>query len=256
MYTFDEIWKEIDGNNKSQIGDIVEALQEKMDELYKAQNFEALTKRHSFAQVQYGIQNMSYFHDLEESPLWKAARAKGREMVLKEISELPITDNVTEALVLEMPLVNDREEVIKVVMEDLEKHTWNILREDVFTFLKQHYDFYNIVCRNPVEETVLKVIKTLLITDNAVEAADDAKLYLLDDFKEIKTVIREDIKKFCIGNLEILKTDIRKDDDVVSRLEKNRIGERLDVFCVSIISRGGKRRILKTQSRMMGRPVL
>jgi hypothetical protein len=93
--TFDQVWRKIDGDKKSTMTEIVEALQEEISsraslaaKLFKAQKFETLTsveqERNSFVQVQYGIQDLPYLDNGNESDLWKTALAKRPEIEERE----------------------------------------------------------------------------------------------------------------------------------------------------------------------------
>ena len=93
--TFEQVWRKIDGDNKSTMAEIVEALQEEISsratlasKLFHAKAFQTLTsveqERNSFVQVQYGIQDLPYLDNGNESDLWKTALAKRPEIEERE----------------------------------------------------------------------------------------------------------------------------------------------------------------------------
>jgi hypothetical protein len=94
-YTFEQVWKKIDGENRASMPEILEALQEEISKreslaskLFHARKFETLTsveqERNSFIQVQYGIQGLTYLGNGDESDIWKAAQAKKEEVKDRE----------------------------------------------------------------------------------------------------------------------------------------------------------------------------
>jgi hypothetical protein len=95
--TFEQIWDKIDGENKTYT-EILETLQEEISErghlefeLYEARDFKELTKvereRMAFTQAQYGIQDLTFLDDGNESDIWKAALAKRPEALEREKRE-------------------------------------------------------------------------------------------------------------------------------------------------------------------------
>jgi hypothetical protein len=92
--TFEQVWDKIDGENKP-LMEILETLQKEISEreglvheLYEARDFKELTKveqeRMAFIQVQYGIQDLTYLDNGNESDVWKAALAKRPEAQERE----------------------------------------------------------------------------------------------------------------------------------------------------------------------------
>jgi hypothetical protein len=93
--TFDQVWRKIGGDDKSTMNEILEALQEEISsreslaaKLYEAKMFKTLTsveqERNSFVQVKYGLQDLTYLDNGNESDLWKAAQAKRPEVLERE----------------------------------------------------------------------------------------------------------------------------------------------------------------------------
>jgi hypothetical protein len=94
-YTFEEVWQKIDGDNKSTMSEILETLQEEIDKrsslaskFFQAKEFRALTgvdqEINSFVQAQYGLQDLTYLGNGDESDIWKAALAKRPEVQERE----------------------------------------------------------------------------------------------------------------------------------------------------------------------------
>jgi hypothetical protein len=92
--TFEQVWDKIGGENKTYT-EILETLQEEISqrsligsELYEARDFKELTKieqeRSAFIQVQYGIQDLTFLDNGNESDIWKAALEKRPEAQERE----------------------------------------------------------------------------------------------------------------------------------------------------------------------------
>jgi hypothetical protein len=92
--TFEQVWDKIGGEHKP-LMEILETLDEEITqrshlghELYEARDFKELTKveqeRSAFIQVQYGIQDLTYLDNGNESDIWKAALAKRPEAQERE----------------------------------------------------------------------------------------------------------------------------------------------------------------------------
>jgi hypothetical protein len=92
--TFEQVWDKIGGENRP-LMEILETLDDEITqrsqlgaELYKARDFKELTKveqeRNAFVQVQYGLQDLTYLDNGNESDIWKAALAKRPEAQERE----------------------------------------------------------------------------------------------------------------------------------------------------------------------------
>jgi hypothetical protein len=95
--TFEQVWDKIDGENKT-FPEILETLQEEISQrehlgaaLYKSRDFKELTKaeqeRNAFIQVQYGLQDLPFLDNGNESETWKAALTKRPEAKERERQE-------------------------------------------------------------------------------------------------------------------------------------------------------------------------
>jgi hypothetical protein len=93
--TFEQVWRKVGGDTKSTMDEILEALQEEISsresmgsKLFHAQEFETLTsveqERNSFVQVKYGLQDLTFLDNGNESDLWKAAQAKRPEILERD----------------------------------------------------------------------------------------------------------------------------------------------------------------------------
>jgi hypothetical protein len=92
IYSFEQVWRVIDGDHKTSTMEVLEALQEKISEqehmaskLFHTRKFETFTsveqEKNSFVQVMYGFQKLPFLNngDENESEIWKAAREKREE---------------------------------------------------------------------------------------------------------------------------------------------------------------------------------
>jgi hypothetical protein len=91
--TFEQVWDQIDGDNKLLMGEVLEALQKEIDsreslvlKLLKPRGIYPHVEQeyNAFKQVKYGIQDLPYQADGNETDLWKAARAKRPEIQERE----------------------------------------------------------------------------------------------------------------------------------------------------------------------------
>jgi hypothetical protein len=92
---FEQVWRKIGGDGKSTMTEVLEALRDEISsresiasKLFRAKDFQAHAgveqERNSFVQVQYGIQDMTYLDNGNESDIWKAARAKRPEILERD----------------------------------------------------------------------------------------------------------------------------------------------------------------------------